>query len=108
MTEIARALADKRLLGAGLGSLESWQTWLIALNAAFALPLTEQERAIFCAIAGDRGLPSQRVRELWCVAALWLLRSSTRSRFGVTRALRRPIRRSTPQCCRAWRPLMAC
>ena len=44
MTEIARALADKRLLGAGLGSLESWQTWLIALNAAFALPLTEQER----------------------------------------------------------------
>jgi len=31
MVEIACPLADRRLLGAGLGPLETWQTWLIAL-----------------------------------------------------------------------------
>jgi len=41
MVEIDRALADVRMLGAGLGSLETWQTWLVALKAAFALPLTD-------------------------------------------------------------------
>ena len=40
---------------------------LIALKAAFALPLTDEEREVFKAIAGDRGLPLKRVRELWCI-----------------------------------------
>jgi hypothetical protein len=67
---IDRALADPRLLGAALGpSLDSWQTWRIVLKAAFALPLSDEERKVFAAIAGDRGLPKQRVRELWAVVA---------------------------------------
>jgi phage terminase large subunit-like protein len=64
---IDRALTDKRLLGAELGDIASWQTWQVALKAAFALPLSPKERKIFTAIAGKRGLPKRRVRELWCV-----------------------------------------
>jgi hypothetical protein len=64
---IDRALTDKRLLGAELGDIASWATWQVALKAAFALPLSPKERKIFTAIAGNRGLPKRRVRELWCV-----------------------------------------
>jgi hypothetical protein len=66
-TSIDQALADRRLLGAGLDDLATWQTWRVALKAAFALPLTPTERKVFAAIAGDRGPPKKRVRELWCV-----------------------------------------
>jgi hypothetical protein len=62
---IDRALCDRRLLGAALEPLDSWQTWLIALRAAFAQPLDRRERRIFHGIAGDRDLPKRRVRELW-------------------------------------------
>jgi hypothetical protein len=64
---IDRALGDRRLLGAELGDAATWQTWHVALKAAFALPLSPKERKIFTAIAGKRGLPKRRVRELWCV-----------------------------------------
>jgi terminase large subunit-like protein len=83
MIEIDRALADVRMLGAGLSSRETWQTWLIALKAAFALPLTEEEREIFRDIAGERGLPKHRVRELWCVAG----RRSGKSRMAAAVAI---------------------
>jgi hypothetical protein len=66
-TNIDQAICDHRLLGAGLGDLATWQTWRVALKAAFALPLTPAELKVFHAIAGDRGLPKRRVRELWCV-----------------------------------------
>jgi len=83
MVEINRALADVRMLGAGLSSLETWQTWLVALKAAFALPLTEEERGVFRAIAGERGLPKHRVRELWCIAG----RRSGKSRMAAAVAI---------------------
>jgi phage terminase large subunit-like protein len=66
--DINRALLDRNLLGAALGDGETWQTWRIVLRAAFALPLTDAEHRVFATIAGDRGLPKQRVRELWAVA----------------------------------------
>jgi hypothetical protein len=62
------ALRDRRLLGAALGDLASWQTWSIALKGAFGLPLNDAERTIFDAIAGGRNPPARRVRELWAVA----------------------------------------
>jgi hypothetical protein len=64
---IDKVLSDTRLLGAALAPIETWATWSIALKAAFALPLTDAEREVFKAIAGDRGLPLKRVRELWCI-----------------------------------------
>ena len=69
MTPLAidKVLTDARLLGAGLDDIETWATWTITLKAAFALPLTDEERKVFKLIAGDRGLPLKRVRELWCI-----------------------------------------
>jgi hypothetical protein len=64
---IDRALIDRNLLGAALGKPSSWSTWISVLRAAFGLPTSEADRAIFAKVAGDRQPPSKRVAELWCV-----------------------------------------
>jgi hypothetical protein len=51
---IDKVLADARLLGAALGDIKTWAMWVIALKAAFALPLTDAERKTFATVAGDR------------------------------------------------------
>src|SRR5262249_28315012 len=55
----------RNLLGAALGDVTSWRTWHVVLKAAFAEHLDVEERALFALVAGGRGLPSKRVRELW-------------------------------------------
>ena len=65
---IDRALLDKNLLGAALGDTASWSPWLAVLRAAFGLEMSDQDRAIFSEVAGERAPPGQRVNELWCVA----------------------------------------
>jgi hypothetical protein len=75
---IARAINDKRLFGAALGDLSSWQVWLTILSAAFALPLTDDQAQTFTAIAGGRLPPAKAVRELWIVAG----RRSGKSRMA--------------------------
>jgi Phage Terminase len=64
---IAEALLDRALLGAALGKLTTWSTWIAVLKAAFALPLSEDERAVFNSVAGPRNPPTRRVRELWAI-----------------------------------------
>jgi hypothetical protein len=65
---IDRTLTDDRLLGAALGNITPWETWLVALKSAFALGfITDRERELFNAIAGGRSPPEHRVRELWCL-----------------------------------------
>ena len=66
--EIDRALLDRRMLGGGFDNLRTWLTWIAVLKAAFGSPLDARERETFAAVAGNRLPPSQRVRELWCVA----------------------------------------
>jgi hypothetical protein len=44
----------------------SWDHWRTVLKAAFALPMTESERAFFRTVA-ERDPPRKRVRELWCI-----------------------------------------
>jgi hypothetical protein len=80
---IDRALADRRLLGAGLGDLGSWATWLVVLKSSFGLPLDDAERSTFRRIAGDRAPPAKRVRELWAVVA----RRSGKSRMAAALAV---------------------
>jgi phage terminase large subunit-like protein len=80
---IDRALADRRLLGAALGDLGSWSTWLVVLKAAFGLPLSDAEIATFCKVAGDRPPPGKQVKELWCVCA----RRSGKSRVAAALAV---------------------
>ena len=62
---ISEALVDPNLLGAALGDIGSWRTWVAILKAAFAEPLTDDDRALFALVAGDRAPPTRRVRELW-------------------------------------------
>jgi hypothetical protein len=65
---IDRVLADPRLLGAALGDIGTWSTRLAVLKAAFALLLSDDERATFMSVAGGRVPPLKRVRELWVIA----------------------------------------
>lgn len=64
---IEAALADRNLLGAAFGRLDTWYVWLAVLKAAFGSALSPEERALFGPIAGGRTEPSERVRELWAV-----------------------------------------
>src|SRR5260370_310030 len=49
------------------GGIDNVSEVKLALKAAFALPRGDEERKVFTAIGGERALPKQRVRELWCV-----------------------------------------
>ena len=64
---IEQALRDTNLLGAALGEVSSWQIWLTVLKAAFGQELTAQELTTFHAAAGERPVPTSRVRELWAI-----------------------------------------
>jgi hypothetical protein len=81
--EIDRALLDRRMLGIGFDDLSTWRTWIAVLKAAFGLPLNQQQRETFNAVAGARTTPAQRVRELWCVAG----RRSGKSRMAAAIAI---------------------
>jgi hypothetical protein len=63
---IERALKDENLLGAALGPIGSWRTWVAVLKAAFGEALTPEEVEVFAVVAGGRVPPSRRCRELWC------------------------------------------
>jgi hypothetical protein len=80
---IDEAIRDARLLGAALGDLSSWASWLVVLKSAFGLPLDDAERATFVKTAGGRPPPGKRVRELWAVVA----RRSGKSRVAAALAV---------------------
>ena len=65
--DIASALADPNLLGQSFPRLDTWETWLAVLKAAFGRPLNRKERRAFEAVSGGRKSPQRRVRELWCL-----------------------------------------
>ena len=81
--QIDRALTDHRLLGTAFGDISTWRTWLAILKATFALPLDPVEQGIFSQISGGRTPPTQRVRELWCIAG----RRSGKSQMSAAIAL---------------------
>ncbi len=62
---IDKALLDKNLLGAALGDPASWLRWVSTLRAAFALPMSDEDRTAFAEVSGNRAPPTARVRELW-------------------------------------------
>ena len=51
---IIEALRDRRLFGAlpAFRNLPSWQSWIVFLKAAYGLPLSVSERAVFCRHTG--------------------------------------------------------
>ncbi|RVD21019.1 terminase [Mesorhizobium sp. M4B.F.Ca.ET.017.02.2.1] len=80
---IDAALRDPNLLGAGLGPAETWGVWISILKAARGLPLTDDERAVFASVAGDREPPKGRVRECWAIVG----RRSGKSRMAAAVAV---------------------
>jgi len=83
MSEIDRALTSHRMLGAALGDIDTWRTWLVVLKAAFGRPLDEAELEVFRTVAGDRAPPDHRMRELWAIAG----RRSGKSRMAAAVAV---------------------
>jgi hypothetical protein len=68
VTTIIDAMCDAEIgFGRWFGG-ESWANWRTILKAAFALPMTAEEREVFAEFAGGRDPPSKRVRELWIAA----------------------------------------
>jgi hypothetical protein len=65
--DIGQAITDPNLMGASFPRIESWETWLAVLKAAFGAPLNREERRAFESISGGRKSPDRRVRELWCL-----------------------------------------
>ncbi|WFU09100.1 terminase [Rhizobium sp. CB3090] len=63
---IEDVMTDSAAFG-DLFSGQSWAAWRAILKAAYALPLTAEERSIFDSVSGGREPPTQRVRELWLV-----------------------------------------
>ena len=57
----------------------SWDGWRSILRAAYALPMTAEDVAFFKSVAGDREVPKQRVRELWCATGRRSGKDSTAS-----------------------------
>jgi hypothetical protein len=64
--DIVSAMNDPLLLGQAFPG-RSWDGWRAILLAAFALPMTDEQRAFLRAVA-DRDPPRRRVRELWVIA----------------------------------------
>jgi hypothetical protein len=44
----------------------SWDRWRAVLRAAFCLPMSRRDLALFAEVAGDRAPPTRRVKELVC------------------------------------------
>jgi len=44
----------------------SWDRWRAVLRAAFALPMSKRDVALFSEVSGGRKLPKHRVKELVC------------------------------------------
>jgi hypothetical protein len=60
---IHEAIADRKLLGAALGDLETWRTWIACLKASEGIRLDPDELSRFQQVAGGRNPPKRRVRE---------------------------------------------
>jgi hypothetical protein len=80
---IDRALADRKLLGAALGDLSTWSTWIATVKAAYGCKLDADERVLFDAVADGRSPPTRKVRELVVVAS----RRSGKGRVGAALAV---------------------
>jgi hypothetical protein len=73
-----------------------WSVWKAFLRALFALPMTEDERAIYSECTGRSDVPAKQVREAWVVVG----RRGGKSRIAATVA-------AYLACFIDWRPYLA-
>jgi hypothetical protein len=69
LVSIERAITGRQLLGAALGDLASWLTWISVLKAAYGRPLSAAERQAFDRVAGGREPPTRKVKQLAIVVS---------------------------------------
>jgi hypothetical protein len=62
-------LHDPALLGAALGDLSSWQTWIAVLKASYGEALSDEERTAFASVSGGREPPTRKVRHMAAVVS---------------------------------------
>lgn len=62
---------------------DSWEAWRAVLSGAFALPMDDDRLALFKQLSGGREPPSERVRELWCIAGRRSAKSHTAAAVAV-------------------------
>ena len=69
MSDIITAIRSKKLFGAlqPFRRLDSWANWLVALKAAFALPMTDADLEVYRRFTGRKTPPEQAFRELWFI-----------------------------------------
>lgn len=80
---IDEALRDPNLLGAALGDVETFAAWLAVLRAAYGLPLSADDKALFANVSGGRAAPRAPVGELWAIIG----RRSGKSRMAAALAV---------------------
>jgi hypothetical protein len=77
---ITAMMSDAALLGPWFSG-PSWDAWRAILKAAFALPMSAEERLLFRSVA-QRDPPPRRVRELWVIAGRRAGKDSVASGIG--------------------------
>jgi len=68
--DVVEAMAHPGLFRAWFGDgaePDTWANWKVILKAAFALPMSEAEKAFFRTVA-EREPPRRRVKEVWIIA----------------------------------------
>jgi hypothetical protein len=101
---ILDAMFDQNLFGPWFKG-DTWGGWECVLRAAYALPMTDGEKAFFKTIAGGRNPPARRVKELWIIAGRRAGKDSVASLIGAfTAAMFDETHRLRP----GERPLVAC
>src|SRR5450830_1466497 len=60
---IEQALADPQLLGAALGDLSTWTTWMACLKACYGRALNLKEQEVFARVSGGREPPTRKVKQ---------------------------------------------
>lgn len=64
---IIDAIHDANLFRPLFKSLDTWQAWFVVLKAIFAIPMTDEDRALFTQLTGRTTPPAEQVQECWFV-----------------------------------------
>lgn len=92
MLTIVQALADKNLLGAAFPDLGTWEPWVVALKAAYGLPLVGRELDLYREATGREAPPGEAAREVYFICGRRAGKSRIAAAIAVYEALFREVR----------------
>ncbi|MCX5884608.1 MAG: hypothetical protein NT096_01625 [Proteobacteria bacterium] len=67
MVNIIEAIQDSNLLGGVFKKLDTWCSWIVALKAIFALPLSEEDLILYQKCTGRQIVPQKPFKEVYFV-----------------------------------------